>query len=202
VRDEGVSALEKFIPIFEDLVRLEEERNATLHHPLYEHMRNKAPINIGVVRAGNWASTVPESLVAEGRVGLVPGEEIEPFREFVAGRLNSVAEGDPWLEEHPPELEWFGGQFAPAEVAPDAPICEALERAHELTTGERLAVEGVPYGADMRLFIRFGEMPCVMYGAGDVNAAHAPDEHVSITELLTATKTVACLVADWCGVVG
>lgn len=83
-------------------------------------------------------------------------------------------------------------------MAPDAPICEALRRAHELATGEEPAVEGVPYGADMRLFIRFGETPCVMYGAGDVNAAHAPDEHVSITELLTAAKTVACLLADWC----
>jgi acetylornithine deacetylase len=198
VRDEGVSALEKFIPIFEDIRALEEERNATLHHPLYEHLRNKAPISVGVVRAGNWASTVPESLVAEGRVGLIPGEEIEPFRELVAERIAAVAERDPWLEEHPPKLEWFGGQFAPAEVAPDAPICEALKRAHELATGEEPVVEGVPYGADMRLFIHFGETPCVMYGAGDVNAAHAPDEHVSITELLSAAKTVACLLADWC----
>jgi acetylornithine deacetylase len=200
VRDEGVSALEKFLPIFEVLTKLEEERNATLSHPLYERLRNKVPINVGVVRAGNWASTVPESLVAEGRVGLIPGEEIEPFREMVAGRIAAVAEGDPWLKENPPKLEWFGGQFAPAEVPPGAPICEALKRAHELTTGEEPAVEGVPYGADMRLFIRYGDMPCVMYGAGDVNVAHAPDEHVKITELITATKTIACLLVDWCGV--
>jgi acetylornithine deacetylase len=200
VRDEGVSALEKFVPIFEDLRTLEEERNATLSHPLYEHLRNKVPINVGVVRAGNWASTVPESLVAEGRIGLIPGEEVESFRELVAGRIAAVAEHDSWLREHPPILEWFGGQFAPAEVPPDAPICEAVKRAHERVTGEKPAVEGVPYGADMRLFIRFGDMPCVMYGAGDVNVAHAPDEHISIPELMTATKTIACLLADWCGV--
>ncbi len=199
VRDEGVSALEKFLPIFEDIRALEEERNATLSHPLYEGLHNIVPINIGVVRAGNWASTVPESLVAEGRIGLIPGEEIEPFREMVAGRIAAAAERDPWLHENPPKLEWFGGQFAPAEVPSDAPICQALERAHELVTGEKPTVEGVPYGADMRLFIRIGDMPCVMYGAGDVNVAHAPDEHLSITELMTATKTVACLLADWCG---
>ena len=64
-----------------------------------------------------------------------------------------------------------------------------------------LVAEGAPYGADMRLFIRFGGMPCVMYGAGDVNVAHAPDEYVSITELLTATKTVACLLVEWYGAV-
>jgi acetylornithine deacetylase len=202
VRDEGVSALEKFVPIFEDLRELERERNEALRHPLYEGVSNKVPINVGVVRAGDWASTVPESLVAEGRIGLIPGEEVEPFRELVAERISSVAGRDPWLREHPPELEWFGGQFAPAEVPADAPICEAVGRAHELTTGERPSVEGVPYGADMRLFVRFGGMPCVMYGAGDVRVAHAPDEHVSVTDLLTATTTVACLLADWCGVEG
>lgn len=200
VRDRGVSALEKFVPIFEDLMKLEEERNAALSHPLYEGLRNKVPINVGLVRAGNWASTVPESLVAEGRVGLIPGEEIEDFRETVAERIAGVAERDPWLGENPPKLEWFGGQFAPAEVPPDAPIREAIKRAHKTVTGEEPAVEGVPYGADMRLFIYFGETPCVMYGAGDVNVAHAPNEHISITELLTATRTTACLLADWCGV--
>jgi acetylornithine deacetylase len=200
VRDEGVSALEKFVPIFENLRELEQERNGVLSHPLYEGVRNKVPINIGVVRAGNWASTVPESLVAEGRVGLIPGEEVEPFKALISERIATVAERDPWLREHPPQLEWFGGQFAPAEVELSAPICEAVKKAHERVTGEAPPVEGVPYGADMRLFIHFGGMPCVMYGAGDVNVAHAPDEHISVTELLTATTTVACLLVDWCGV--
>jgi acetylornithine deacetylase len=190
----------KFVPIFENLRELEQERNGVLSHPLYDTVRNKVPINIGVVRAGNWASTVPESLVAEGRVGLIPGEEVDPFKDLVSERIATVAERDPWLREHPPELEWFGGQFAPAEVEPDAPICEAVKEAHERVTGEAPAIEGVPYGADMRLFIHFGGIPCVMYGAGDVNVAHAPDEHISITELLTATTTLACLLLAWCGV--
>src|SRR5215204_6248574 len=200
VRDEGVSALEKFVPIFENLRELEQERNGVLSHPLYDGLRNKVPINIGVVRAGNWASTVPESLVAEGRVGLIPGEEVDSFKDLVSERIAAVAERDPWLREHPPELEWFGGQFAPAEVELDAPICEAVKRAHERATGKKPSVEGVPYGADMRLFINFGDMPCVMYGAGDARVAHAPDEHISVPELLTAASTLACLLADWCGV--
>jgi acetylornithine deacetylase len=199
-RDEGVSALEKFVPIFQDLRELERERNATLSHPLYDGIKNKVPINVGVVRSGNWASTVPESLVAEGRVGLIPGEEVDLFKDLVAERIEAVARRDPWLEEHPPELQWFGGQFAPAEVEAEAPICEALKEAHERVTGARPSVEGVPYGADMRLFIHFGGMPCIMYGAGDVKVAHAPDEHISVTELLTATSTIACLLAGWCGV--
>ena len=200
VRDEGVSALEGFVPIFEDLRALERERNVTLDHPLYANIANKVPINIGVVRAGNWASTVPESLVAEGRIGLIPGEEVEPFRQMITERIFGVANRDPWLREHPPTLEWFGGQFAPAEVPADAPICRAVMAAHERVTGAPPPIEGVPYGADMRLFIRLGEMPCVMYGAGDVNLAHRADESIGIAELLTATQTIAHLLIDWCGV--
>jgi acetylornithine deacetylase/succinyl-diaminopimelate desuccinylase-like protein len=43
-------------------------------------------------------------------------------------------------------------------------------------------------------------MPCVIYGAGDVSHAHAPDERINITKLMTATKTITLLLADWCGV--
>jgi acetylornithine deacetylase len=199
-RRRGVSAFEKFLPIFEALRDLERERSATLRHPLYEGLEDKAAINFGVVRAGEWAITVPEKLVAEGRVGLVPGEELGPSKSMVLERITEAAKGDPWLREHPPKVEWVGGQSAPAEVPPDAPICQAVSGAHERVTGRKPGVEGVTYGADMRFFVRMGGMPCVMYGAGDVGWAHCADEHISITDLLTATETVACLLADWCGV--
>ena len=43
VRDEGVSALEKFVPIFENLRELEQERNGVLSHPLYVTYVTKCP---------------------------------------------------------------------------------------------------------------------------------------------------------------
>ena len=198
-RNRGVSAFEKFIPIFEALRQLEKERNAALCHPLFDGLENKAPINVGVVRSGNWPVTVPESLAAEIRVGLVPGEELESSYSLVRERIEAVAGRDPWLREHPPEIEWIGGQTMPSEVPVNAPICEEIKSAHQHVTGRLPRIEGVTYGADMRLFQRFGETPCVMYGAGDVSLAHGPDEHISINELLTATKTVACLLVGWCG---
>jgi acetylornithine deacetylase len=164
LRDEGVSALEKFLPLFAELRALERERNATLRHPLYAGMSNKVPINVGLVRAGTWASTVPESLVAEGRVGLIPGEEMAAFREEVTARIMTAAGRDDWLRAHPPRLEWVGGQFAPAETPLAAPICAAVQRAHARATGRPPAVTAVPYGADMRLFTAIGGMPYITHG--------------------------------------
>ncbi len=198
-RDRGVSAFEKFVPIFEDLREFEKERNAAISHPLFDKLENKAPINVGVVNSGNWPVTVPESLSAEIRMGLVPGEDLESSRSLLVERIKSVADRDPWLREHPPRIEWLGGQTAPSEVPVDAPICEAVVQAHHRVTGLPPTIEGVTYGADMRLFDHFGGMPCVMYGAGDVSLAHGPDEHISISDLLTATKTMSCLLVDWCG---
>ena len=201
-RDQGVSAIEKFIPLFQNLLAFERERNARLDHPLFAHLANKVPISVGVVRSGVWPSTVPESLTAEGRIGLLPGEDLASFQEQVRDRIMAAAGRDPWLRAHPPGVEWFSGQFAPAETPVDAPICRAVVRAHHAVTGSAPAVEGVPYGADMRLFSLFGGMPCVMYGAGDVAVAHQVDEYIRIPDLLTAAKTVALLLIDWCGVAG
>ena len=200
VRHRGVSAFEKFVPIFEDLRSLEREREAALSHPLFDGMEDKVPINVGIVRSGNWAVTVPESLEADIRVGMLPGEQIGPLQALLEERIAAVANLDPWLREHPPAVEWFGGQTVAVEVPLDTPICEAVMRAHECVTGAAPAVEGASYGADMRLFIQFGGMPCVMYGAGDVGWAHSADEHIVIDDLLTASKTIACLLTEWCGV--
>lgn len=198
-RDEGVSALEKFVPIFQDLQRFETERNTRLRHALYDALPNKVPINVGVVRAGNWASTVPEILEAEIRVGFLPGEELDAFKGVVTDRILAAAARDPWLREHPPTIAFFGGQFIAAETPPDAPICDAIRSAHRRVLGREPALEAATYGADMRHFIAFGGMPCVMYGAGDIRLAHAPDEYIEVDELLTAVKVVALFLAEWCG---
>ncbi len=199
VRNEGVSAFEQFFPIYRALMAFEAERNASITHPLYAGIANKIPINVGIVHAGNWPSSVPESLVAEGRAGLVPGEDLDTFRQQFAEVIRRVADADPWLREHPPVVEWFSGQFAPAEVPVDAPLVGLLKRAHRLATGTPERLDAATYGADMRHFLLFGHTPCVMYGAGDVRLAHYTDESVALADVKAATLTVALAIADWCG---
>ena len=198
-RDEGVSAIEKWPVLHRGLLTLEARRNAAITDSLYAAVANKIPINVGTIRAGTWPSSVPESLVAEGRAGLVPGETLEGFKREFSAEIAAVADTDPWLRKHPPIVEWLDGQFAPAGVDPASPLVQTLVRAHEAVAGVAPAVEGVTYGADMRHFVHTGGIPCVMYGAGDVRLAHAPDEHLPLAELAAATATVALTVAAWCG---
>jgi acetylornithine deacetylase len=199
VRDEGVNGIEKFALIHRELLMFEAERNAAIDHPLYEAISNKIPINIGTISGGNWPSSVPESVVVEGRAGLVPGESVDEFKRAFVARIDQIADSDSWLREHRPRVEWFSGQFAPAEIDQRHPLVTALNTAHTSVTGHQASIEGVTYGADMRHFLNAGQIPCVMYGAGDVRLAHFSDEYVPLDEVLTATKTIALLIADWCG---
>lgn len=200
VRDEGVSAIEKFWYLHRALLDFEAKRNRELTHPLYAPIANKIPISIGTVRAGSWPSSVPESLIAEGRAGLVPGEDLNGFAtEFIAV-VDAAADADPWLREHRPSVEWFSGQFAPAEIDPDAPLVRSVLRAHEAALGEPGVIGAATYGADMRHFIHAGGIPCVMYGAGDVRVAHFTNESVSINEIKAVVRTLAFAIAEWCGV--
>ena len=49
-----------------------------------------------------------------------------------------------------------GGRFGSAEVAHDHPLPNGIAAAAERVTGTRPPLVGVPYGADMRLFINEG----------------------------------------------
>ncbi|MCC6792260.1 MAG: ArgE/DapE family deacylase [Thermomicrobiales bacterium] len=198
VRDEGVSAVEKFAYLHRALLDFEAERNGKIEHPLYAGFANKIPISIGVVRAGSWPSSVPESLIAEGRAGLVPGETLDGFCTEFVHVIDRAADADPWLREHRPTVEWFSGQFAPAEVPTDSPVIDLIRGSHREVTGVEPSVEAVTYGADMRHFVNHAGMPCAMYGAGDVRVAHFTDEFVPIDEVITVARAIAVAIARFC----
>ncbi|MDF2760232.1 MAG: DapE-ArgE: peptidase ArgE/DapE family, partial [Thermomicrobiales bacterium] len=82
----------------------------------------------------------------------------------------------------------------------DSPLVDALCQAWQATNTSTARIEAVTYGADMRHFVITGGVPCVMFGAGDVRLAHAPDESIPIDDLLTAITTTAVFIANWCGV--
>ncbi|HYP61159.1 MAG TPA: peptidase [Thermomicrobiales bacterium] len=200
LRNEGVSALEKFLPIHAAILEHERQHHEAIDHPLYQRFENRAPINIGIVRGGNWPSSVPESIVVEGRAGLVPGETLAETRTALVEAVMRATAADPWFRNHPPHIEWFSGQFAAAETPVESPLMRALQNAHLETTGSVASIEAVTYGADMRHFVNIGGIPCLMYGAGDVARAHRPDEFVPISEVKTVARTLALLLIDWCGV--
>ena len=205
VREEGVSAIELFIPLHRALMDLEARRNAEARRRddalsrLYARYTTPYALSIGVVRAGEWASTVAETLVAEGRYGVAVGENLAEARRMLEETVAHAAQADPWLREHPPHLEWWGGQFAPASTPLDHPLVETTAAAFAAITGVPATLEGMTYGADMRLLVHDGRTPTILFGPGDVRDAHRPNERVAIADLETATRTLALTALRFCG---
>ena len=199
MKPEGVSAIEKFMPLLQAVNALERERYHAFQNPLYDPGQNIAPISIGTLRAGEWHSTVPDELVAEGRMGVLPGETVASARRALQAALEQACAADEWLAVHPARLEWFEGQFESAETDSDQPLIVSLSAAHRQVTGQQAILRGVTYGSDMRLFINHAGMPATHYGPGDVRLAHAANESVPLDEVLIATRVIARLISSWCG---
>ncbi len=196
-RTMGVSAIEKFWPVFQALRRLEATRNAVTD-PLMSRWAIAYPIEIGRLHSGDWASSVPGSLVAEGRYGVALDERPDDARAELVDALREACAEDPWLRDHPVEVEWWGGQFGPGRTDIDAEIVSTVRRAHGLASGSRQQTWGAPYGSDLRLMTEIGRIPTVHYGPGDAGLAHGPREMVPIAEVLTTARTLAIVAMNHC----
>jgi acetylornithine deacetylase len=196
-RLDGVDAIDNYVHLRAALRRLEQERNAA-PHPLMAGYRLPYPISVGTLTAGNWASSVPDRAVAEGRLGVALGESVEDARAALERAVADACAEDPWLRHHPATVEWWGGQFAPGEVEPGAAVTRLVAGAHVRVHGAAPAVLGAPYGSDQRLLTGLGGIPTVLYGPGDVRQAHAPDESVPVCELVDVTRTLVQLIAAVC----
>ena len=196
-RTTGESALDHLAPVQGALRELEHRRNRD-RPSAFAHLDLVAPISIGIVRSGTWASTVPDHLVAEGRYGVLPGEPLDVARTDFEGALARVGEDDPWLAEHPVRVSWPGGAFASGALPPGHPLLEETRAAAASVSGQVPRVEGAPYGSDLRHYAAHG-IPTVQFGPGELAQAHAVDESVPLDEVVACARTYAVLALRRCG---
>ncbi len=195
----GHSAFDAFLPVHVALRDLERSRNLIID-PLFAGNSLPYGISIGIVRTGDWASSVPDRLVAEGRLGVALGEEMSDARAALEAAVAAAADRDPWLRDHPPVVTWPGGQFASGRLPDDDPLIAQLADAAEATKGRRPGTAAGPYGSDLRLMLGLGGIPTLQYGPGAPEDAHAPRERVSIEETLDVARSLLVLALRRCGV--
>jgi acetylornithine deacetylase len=198
-RAEGVSAIEKLGPVLAALRALEAARNAHVD-PLLRRWSIAYPIELGTVTAGDWASSVPDLLVTEGRLGVALDESLDDARRALEDALAAAGAADPWLRSHPVEVEWWGGQFASCRLPHSSDLVERVATAHHAVAPTTPQVWGAPYGSDLRLLTGLGSIPTLHYGPGDAARAHGPDESVPLADIATTARTLAVLALDVCGV--
>lgn len=203
VRHQGVSAVEAVYPLLRAIDDLEARRNG-VSDPLFGGNPVPYPISIGTVHAGDWPSSVPDLLVAEGRMGVILDEDPADARRQLLETIAEASSRDPWLCENPPLVEWVGGQFASGRLPDAHPLLgEVQTAAVDVRGGGDVPVAGAgPYGSDLRLYSGIGGIPALHYGPGDVAHAHAPREQVAIVDVVHIARTLAVVAMRRCGVAG
>jgi acetylornithine deacetylase len=198
MRREGISAFEAFLPIYEALRALEQERNRD-PDPLFESDLPYA-LSVGLVNAGDWASNVPDKLTAEGRLGVQLDEDPRQARFALEDVVAEVSAKDPWLRENRPVVTWPGGQFASGRTDADHPLVEEVISSVRDTGGPSPALGAEVYGSDLRLYAGIGGIPTLHYGPGDIRVAHGPQEHVELDEVAQVARALVVLTLRRCGV--
>ncbi len=197
-RYEGYSAVDAYLPLHLALADLERRRN-TQPDPRFGDNRLPYPISVGVLRSGDWASTVPDRLVAQGRFGVRLGEDVVEARAELHAAVAQAASADPWLREHAPVVTWPGGQFASGELAPGHVLVEEVQRAVGDAGGAVPQPAAAPYGSDLRLYAGIGGIPTLHFGPGDVRDAHSPHERVDLDEVIGVARALTVLAVRRCG---
>ena len=197
-RLEGVNALDAFLPIYLAIQELERSRHAA-GNALFLDTTLPYPISVGRVRAGDWASSVPDLLTAEGRLGVQLGEEMQDARAAFERTVADACARDPWLRDNPAVVTWPGGQFASGRIAEEHPFIDEVTASITALGGSAPARSAAPYGSDLRLYNGIGGIPTLHYGPGDVRFAHAPREQVEIAELISVARSLLVLAARRCG---
>jgi acetylornithine deacetylase len=181
-RLEGVSAIDRYLPVHRALAEHERALNAEVEHPLMRALELPYPLLVGRVEAGEWSSSVPDRLRFEGRAPVRVGEEPAAARAAVEAVVAAACPDA--------TLSWPGGQFASGETDPAHPFPALVRGALGAELGREVAVAGVPWGADMRLWAARG-IATVMAGTPGIERAHAVDERVRVDDLVVLARAIA-----------
>jgi acetylornithine deacetylase len=187
-RLEGCSAIDRYVRVHAALADLERRINADVANPLMRALELPYPLLVGRVSGGEWSSSVPDRVEAEGRVGVPVGEDAGAVRAALETAVAAALDDG----EAPASVSWTGGAYLPAETPADHPWALRVAAAVRAERGDA-RVAGAPWGADMRLFSARG-IPCVMAGPRGIERAHAVDEWVAVNDLVAVARIVVRLL--------
>jgi acetylornithine deacetylase len=195
VRREGVSALENLVTLVRALETDERVRNDAETDPLMTAIGLPYATIIGKVAGGEWASTVLDRVVVEGRYGVKLGQSWRDAEADLRACIAAACAADPFLRDHPAAVELTGGRFSSARLPAGHPLPASLADAAETVLGARPSFVAKPYGADMRLLVNEGATPTVIFGPGHERNAHSANEFVPLAEVADCARVLVAWVS-------
>ena len=200
----GVNAAVEAAPLISMLGAWDRERAETKHYEPFERSnpaaRRSCHLNVGVVRAGDWPSTVPGKCEIEVRMSFIPGESETTIKQEIEARVSAISQTSAWLQQHPPRVEYFGWHTEPWIQDERHPFVQEFVRVVSETRGgsdPMPQVMGMTAGLDTR-FAALYDVPAFCWGPKGANM-HGADEYVELNSVIAVTRTLAAFLMEWCG---
>jgi len=196
----GSSAITAAMHLVSALQEMEAAWNAeAAMHPWYKEEEHPLNFNAGMIRGGDWTSSLPAWCDVECRMGLLPGDDVAERRARIEAVVAEAAAKHPFLRDTPPEIEWHGfqadGYVLERAEAPEA----ALRAAHEVATGQAGPKDQIWTAlTDTRFYGLYHGIPALCYGP-TADAIHGFDERVDLASVQRCTEVIALFIAEWCG---
>ncbi len=194
----GSNPVESCAPLWAALRDLERAMNEEPRPEAYRDIAHPLHLNIGIVRGGDWPSTVPAEAEFHGRLSFFPGESFEHARERVARAVEAAAGANDWLRDNPPRVEFYGFRSEGHSLPADSPMAAALAGCHRDLTGADPAPYIATCTTDLRAFMVHGQGHGTCYGPV-AERIHGANERVNLESIVHTARAYALFLARWCG---
>jgi acetylornithine deacetylase len=200
---QAINPIDKAWIIYHALTELAEQRAQQVHHPAFAQIGRSTNLNIAHINSGEAAraSRVASTAVMVGSLTFPPNEDIADVQGMVNETVQRASENDPWLRDHPAQLEWLMGTSG-VEVPLDGALYRTVASAIENVTGISPGVQSLHSGSEIRAPIHFKDIPTVGFGplAGDLTQSGGADEWVSVDDYIRMIEVVVNIIVEWCSV--
>ena len=196
----GSNAITAAYHLVQSLQRLEDDWNVRAksdHH--FKTVSHPINFNPGIIKGGDWASSVPAWCDIDCRIAILPGWSVAESQAEIVRCVTAASRKHRFLANNPPEVEWSGFLSEGYELKDSDEAEAAFARAYDAVYGG--TVEDLVFTAltDTRFYgLNYG-IPSLCFGASGA-AMHGFNEYVDLDSLRKSTKTVALFIAEWCGV--
>lgn len=197
---EGSNAIKAMMHLITALEKLEakwnERAKSDVHFGKMDHPVN---FNPGIIKGGEWASSVPAWCDLDCRIAILPGWDLEACCAEIEDCVKMASREHVFLANTPAQLEWSGFRSNGYALEGGEDAIAVLKSAHEAVTGQALMEHASTGTNDARYYSLNYGIPAFCYGPKG-EKIHSFNERVNLDSLRSMTKALALFVAGWCGV--
>ena len=199
-KSSGVNAIEHAFDLWNYLLQLEKQWNDDLKSKVkFNWVNEPINFNFGLIKGGEWRSSVPTHCKMGIRVSFDPEWEPEEVKKILERHVEKYYSQENKSSSCFAEISYNGFQSKGCIVdIDDSTFINTLTQSHLEVFKKQPTMYSSTATTDIRVLSNYGNIPSTCYGPIAKNI-HGIDECVSISSTLRIAKSILNFIFKWCG---